>query len=500
MKTFNRKDLTGKFKILIVVFLILNTTLFVQAQKIRMVFVGNSITQGVYGYGLSDPDISYATQFGKLMEAAGDTLSIYNAGVSGRVMLKDGPAPIWNESVFPTALKKVPDICLILLGTNDSKPLLWADKGDGFYEDYLSMIDTFRFRNPDTKFIVCDPTPIWEGHPYSTSDPHSDSILVNYTIPLIDSVAKVTGVYLLDLHTPFVDSVKYFDDHLHPNIAGHAKIAQILFDTIQKLDWVNTIEAGKTFIVDFKQVTNPVAEGDSAELSWTTIYADSVFLDGVPVDINGSQKVFVEEGKTYTLTSKNSKNISTFPLKIKTYIPVASNLLLTFPDITFVQGEPFTIYVSYIDQYKHDMEENPSAVVWSLETGTGIFSNQTDTSVVFTPTTTDRIKIVATEGTFSRNKSITPDASSLPSALNSAGFKLFPNPASEKLNIELGIKSTNIPTAKVFNAAGKKLYEKALTSSANSNYELDISSLDNGAYIIGVHSDDRIYYGQFVKK
>lgn len=314
MKTFKRK-----LKLLSVLLFLSSIVLHAEEYQVRMAFIGNSITQGVYGYGTYHVDSSYATKFGILMEAVyGDTLDIYNAGVSGRCMLKDGPSPIWNESVFKTALNKVPDICFILLGTNDSKPSLLDDVKDHFYADYVSMIDTFKFRNPDTKFIICDPTPIWDGHPYSTSDPHNDTILVNYTIPLIDSVAKQTGAYLLDLHTPFVDSLQYFDDKLHPNPAGHRKMAQIIFDTIQKIDLLHSVEAGKTFIVTFKQATSKVTEGDSVLLSWTTLYADSVFLDDVYVgeDVT-STKIIAVNGETHTLKAKNDKNTSEYSITIK---------------------------------------------------------------------------------------------------------------------------------------------------------------------------------------
>ncbi|MBN1184179.1 MAG: T9SS type A sorting domain-containing protein [Bacteroidales bacterium] len=337
MKMINFKDFPTKI-LLTPIFLVLITfSTNSQAYKVRMAFIGNSITQGVYGYGLSNADTSYATQFGNLMETIyGDTLEILNAGVSGRTMLKTSSAPIWSESIFATALKTVPDICLIMLGTNDSKPDLLASVEERFLDDYLSMIDTFRFRNPDTKFIVCDPTPIWGQHPYSSGNPHHDTILVNYTIPLIDSVAKMKSTYLLDLHTPFVDSVQYTYDSLHPNGAGHKKMAQILFNWFLAEDLMHKVDAGRAYVSNFYQVTKPAAVGSDVELRWSTIFADSVFLDGVQVDSIGS-KVVVAESRYYVLTAKGSKNSSDFPLLLSTYVsskdPIAkTNLITVYPN------------------------------------------------------------------------------------------------------------------------------------------------------------------------
>lgn len=204
-----------------------------QKSKVRMAFIGNSITAGVYDYGKSNLNVSYASQFRNLMyEVYGDTLETFNAGVSGRTLTKNGPAPIWKESAFANALAFKPDICLIALGTNDSKPSLYDLVQNEFYSDYQDMINTFRNINPNTTFIVCLPPPIWEGHPYSATDPHNDTLLLKYTIPLIDSIAKENNLYVVDFHTPFTDKVEYFTDHLHPNIEGHKAMAKILFDRV----------------------------------------------------------------------------------------------------------------------------------------------------------------------------------------------------------------------------------------------------------------------------
>jgi hypothetical protein len=79
----------------------------------------------------------------------------------------------------------------ILLGTNDSKPYRWDAWGGEFPLDYQAIIDTFRLVNPAVRFILCDPPPIWEGHPYGTnfSDRQNDSILVNHIMPVITHIA-----------------------------------------------------------------------------------------------------------------------------------------------------------------------------------------------------------------------------------------------------------------------------------------------------------------------
>nr|WP_319397483.1 GDSL-type esterase/lipase family protein [uncultured Carboxylicivirga sp.] len=222
------------------VFLLFVNGINSQTNKVKMVFIGNSITAGVYDYHKSDVNVSYATQFGKLMQGIyGDTLEILNAGVSGRTMTKHGTAPIWNEKIFDKALSFHPDICLIALGTNDSKSGLYNLVQNEFFNDYQSMIDTFTSINPNTLFIVCLPPPIFEGHPYSPNDPHNDTLLVKSTIPLIESIAEKNKLFEIDFHTPFVNSIQYFSDKLHPNEEGHKQMAKILFDMFIEKDIIH---------------------------------------------------------------------------------------------------------------------------------------------------------------------------------------------------------------------------------------------------------------------
>lgn len=242
-----------KFVIAATIFITALNSVSSQTNKVKMAFIGNSITAGVYDYKKSDIKESYATKFAKLMqEVYGDTLETYNAGVSGRTLTKHGPAPIWNEDVFEKALKYQPDICLIALGTNDSKPSLFDMVQKEFYNDYQNMIDTFKSVNPDIVFIVCLPPPIWEGHPYSPKDPHNDTLLVKYTIPLIDSIAERNDLLVVDFHTAFIGKIQYFTDKLHPNPEGSREMAKILYDRFLQEDLIHKKLQIKDSVIIYK--------------------------------------------------------------------------------------------------------------------------------------------------------------------------------------------------------------------------------------------------------
>jgi lysophospholipase L1-like esterase len=468
-----------------------------------MAMMGNSIT---YGAKLSSPSTEcYPARLSQMLsEIYGDTCEIMNYGVSGRTMMRSSESPLWKESKFTDALKYVPDICLILLGTNDSKPYRWEAWGDEFLNDYLAMIDTFKFRNPYTRFIVCYPPPIWEGHPYGTTfeNSHNDSIVVNCIIPLIDSVVEKTGAILIDFHTPFVDSLQYFPDKLHPDAEGSGIMAEILFDTIIERDLIHQVETGLAFVSSFDQMTAPAAIGDSVELRWSTVFADSVFVDGVPVDPSGSIKVIAEESRVYTLTAKGSKNTSDFHLRLNTYFPEVSGLNISISSYDYKKGKPVFLYSAYVDQYQKEISENTNNVTWNIIEGEGQFGDQTDTSIVFIPTATGKVVIEAKEGELSAQRTFWVNSLTFVSDLaKTKDIKVFPNPVTGVLYFQFENLQGEDIQIKVFNMLGVKLLEHNFSTNGQgiSKFKLNTSGLDQGVYVYTVIIDACIRHGQFIK-
>lgn len=474
-----------------------------QAYKIRMATVGNSIT---YGALLANPATEcYPAQLGNMLsEVYGDTVEIKNFSVSGRTMMRSAETPLWNEPQFLSALKYVPDICLILLGTNDSKPYRWDAWGDEFLGDYLAMIDTFRFRNPYTKFIVCSPPPIWPGHPYGDtfSTRHNDSVLVNKIIPLIDTVAVRTGSILIDFHTPLTDSIHLFPDQLHPNVQGSKVMAEIVYNKIVENDLIHQVEPGLAFVSSFEQSKSLVPAGIAVELKWTTINADSVFLDGVSVDPSGSIEVIAEVNKVYTLAAKGSKNTSDYLLYLNAYNPEKSGLIISTSSSDYSNGNPVILYVDYIDQEGLKMNENTSNITWSFIEGEGEFGDQTDTSIVFIPVATGNIIVKASEGDLSVQKTLkVNNLTSVSGTINSVDIEVLPNPVKSTLYFRLENINSKKVQIRVYNLLGVPLIDQEFRRSGQETlqFELNTSGLNQGVYVYVIYFDEKAKYGQFVK-
>ncbi|HZH36509.1 MAG TPA: GDSL-type esterase/lipase family protein [Flavisolibacter sp.] len=192
-------------------FLFSPDTLWAQA-KIKVACVGNSITEGVgVAKGKTYPD--------QLQALLGDKYEVRNFGISGRTLLKKGDYPYWNEARYTEALEWQPDMVIIKLGTNDSKPQNWKWKNE-FRKDYIAFINSFKSAANKPAIYVCTPIPVFEDRWGIT-----ESIVRNKIIPNAKKAARKTGGKVIDLYTPFIGKKDLTLDGVHPNAEGYTLLA-----------------------------------------------------------------------------------------------------------------------------------------------------------------------------------------------------------------------------------------------------------------------------------
>ncbi len=211
-----------------------------KADAIKVACIGNSITDG-HGIPFA-PANGYPAQLQKLL---GKDYLVKNFGVSGRTMLNKGDQPYMNEMAWKDAVAFKPDVVIIKLGTNDSKPQNWQ-YGEEFKQDLKQMITTLRpdlaqpvkkgkknkkqvIKNEGPKIILCTPIPALK-----TSWGINDSIITNNIIPIQQQVAQEYNLQVIDLHSLFGDGKDtMLGDGIHPNGKGAQKMAQIIADAIK---------------------------------------------------------------------------------------------------------------------------------------------------------------------------------------------------------------------------------------------------------------------------
>ena len=202
-------------KTLAITLLTIATVSACQAEPKRVACVGDSIT---FGAGIKDrAKNSYPAQLGAML---GDDYVVKNFGKGGATMLKKGDRPYWKQKEFKAAIDFAPDIVIIKLGTNDTKPQNWKH-GSEFAEDYKAMIAEFSALKSKPKIFVCLPVPV-----FATRGGITDDVVNKDVIPATKGVAKATGATLIDLNTPMKGKGALVPDNVHPNAAGATIIAE----------------------------------------------------------------------------------------------------------------------------------------------------------------------------------------------------------------------------------------------------------------------------------
>ena len=214
-----------------------------KTDAIRVACVGNSITDG-HGIDMA-PSQGYPAQLQRML---GKDYWVKNFGVSGRTMLNKGDQPYMTELAWQDAQAFKPDVVVIKLGTNDSKPQNWKYSSE-FRQDLEQMILTLR---PDLaqpaksvkkgkkakktqvaapqkpRILLCTPIPALK-----TSWGINESVIANEIIPIQQEVAQKYGLQIVDLHTLFTgDGTGMLDDGIHPDSKGARRLAELVAKAI----------------------------------------------------------------------------------------------------------------------------------------------------------------------------------------------------------------------------------------------------------------------------
>ncbi len=213
-----------------------------ELKNLKVNFLGDSITEG---HGTSSAEYRYDTVVSRL----GGFAKVRNYGIGGtRIAYNNGASvwPVWDLYFCGRAAKMAPDADLIVVfgGTND------YGHGNASLGEVTDITpDTFRgalnwLMNflteayPTAKIVFMTPMRReWDENP----SPLTHHALIDYVDAVIEA-GKRHGVPTLDLYRelgldPNKPEVKekYVPDGLHPNDAGHALIAEKLYEFLLKL-------------------------------------------------------------------------------------------------------------------------------------------------------------------------------------------------------------------------------------------------------------------------
>ena len=187
---------------------------------IRVACIGDSIT-----FGANIQNRAHDSYPADLQRMLGKRYEVENFGVSGANLIKKGDKPYWQESEFLVATTFAPDIVIILLGTNDTKPQNWQYKSE-FSADFQGLIGHFAALSSKPKIWICIPVPVYKSN-WGINQPALDELM-----PMIRRIAKAEKVPVIDLFAALSNRPDFFADGIHPNEKGAECIADAICKNI----------------------------------------------------------------------------------------------------------------------------------------------------------------------------------------------------------------------------------------------------------------------------
>lgn len=192
---------------------------FAALLPIKVACVGDSIT---WGAGTKDPATqSYPAQLQSLL---GSGYHVGNFGKPWAALTKTADVPYWTLPEFRSAKEFLPQIVLIMLGTNDARTDNWAKGANLFVPQYKELIRVFRDLPSHPKVFLCLPPP---------SDAERDQNVSTRIIPLTEQVGREAEAPVIDTHTLFEGHPELLEDNLHPREAGAELMAETVAEAIE---------------------------------------------------------------------------------------------------------------------------------------------------------------------------------------------------------------------------------------------------------------------------
>lgn len=197
---------------------------------VRVACIGNSITDG---HGIDMVDVnSYPAQMQRML---GPEYCVKNFGVSGRTMLNNGDHPYMKEKAWAEAKAFNPDVVVIKLGTNDSKPINWTLHSKQYTADMQQMIDELKALPSRPVIYLC--TPLQANHVTTDTERQiRNEVIASEVIPMIQKVAKKNKLEIIDLYPeidPNGDAMS--KDGIHPSAKGAGVMAKKIAGVVRNV-------------------------------------------------------------------------------------------------------------------------------------------------------------------------------------------------------------------------------------------------------------------------
>lgn len=194
--------------------------------QIRVACVGDSIT---FGHGVKPWG---KMQYPRQLEAfLGDGYFVRNFGYSGRTASLTGDFPYEAEALYQESLDFAPDIVILMLGTNDSKPYNWKG-AEAFAADIRRLVEAYSALPSAPEVYIMLPPPAFEVDGAPVVYDIDAEIIADEIVPALRGLAEELHAPVIDLFALFADRPDLFMDGVHPNVDGASVMAQAVSEAI----------------------------------------------------------------------------------------------------------------------------------------------------------------------------------------------------------------------------------------------------------------------------
>ena len=228
MRQKKLSDYLLRFAVLLaVILLVLRLTC---PSQTRIACVGDSIT---YGATIRDKSHdSYPAQLGTML---GRKYSVKNFGASGYTLQESCDRPYTSHKRYKKSLDFKPDVVLIMLGTNDTKPYNWIST-EAFQDDYRQLILSYQELPSRPDVILMTPASVFPEN-FNPAKPYKIRAgVAGEAAKAVRERAKELGLPFIDIHEVTASHPEFFlQDGVHPNELGAKAIARTVYEALK--DW-----------------------------------------------------------------------------------------------------------------------------------------------------------------------------------------------------------------------------------------------------------------------
>lgn len=202
--------------------------------KKRILCIGDSITFGAGVVPMRWKD-SYPAI---LQKKLGHEYQVLNYGISGATIQLSSDKP-YSRAFVDAAEKTNPEICILMLGTNDSKPHNWNP--ESFAKDMAQRVVRIQDFPSAPKIILAIP-PAAFGSPIAYEI--DDDIIREQIRPILIQYAKAKRFPIIDFYQETKAHPEWFTDGVHPNREGNQRIAEIVYRKLKEILMEGEIKHG----------------------------------------------------------------------------------------------------------------------------------------------------------------------------------------------------------------------------------------------------------------